>query len=175
MGIQVAAIAKRYMLQMQAQAAKTQGSSRVREGYRADSFEKIFFTKKPAVLSSRFFTFIYSQASFSSILPKNLRLGLGVRICVVRSRDDDFIGVQNYTRELVGPEGSVTVPDGADITQCGYEFYPEGLEHVIRKVAKDFKGDILPKNLRLGLGVRICVVRSTATSPYLRLYAFCHS
>lgn len=57
-------------------------------------------------------------------------------------RDDDFIGVQNYTRELVGPEGSVTVPDGADITQCGYEFYPEGLEHVIRKVAKDFKGDI---------------------------------
>ena len=45
-------------------------------------------------------------------------------------RDDDFIGVQNYTRELVGPEGSVTVPDGADITQCGYEFYPEGLEHV---------------------------------------------
>ncbi len=57
-------------------------------------------------------------------------------------RDDDFIGVQNYTRELVGPEGFVTVPDGADITQCGYEFYPEGLEHVIRKVAKDFKGDI---------------------------------
>lgn len=55
---------------------------------------------------------------------------------------DDFIGVQNYTRELVGPEGSIPVPNGADITQSGYEFYPEGLEHVIRKVAKDYKGDI---------------------------------
>mgnify|MGYP000467756017 FL=1 len=24
-----------------------------------------------------------------------------------------------------------------------YEFYPEALEHVIRKVAKDFKGDLI--------------------------------
>ena len=24
-----------------------------------------------------------------------------------------------------------------------YEFYPEGLEHVIRKVAEDFKGDLI--------------------------------
>lgn len=55
---------------------------------------------------------------------------------------DDFIGVQNYTRELVGPQGSLPVPVGADITQSGYEFYPEGLAHVIKKVAAEYKGDI---------------------------------
>lgn len=34
------------------------------------------------------------------------------------------------------------MPEGADITQSGYEFYPEGLEHIIRKVNAVFKGDI---------------------------------
>ncbi len=57
-------------------------------------------------------------------------------------KDDDFLGVQNYTRELVGSEGSLPVPAGADVSQSGYEFYPEALEHIIRKVAKEFKGDI---------------------------------
>lgn len=56
---------------------------------------------------------------------------------------DDFIGVQNYTRELVGPEGSVTVPAGADVSDMGHEFYPEGLAHIIRKVARDYHGDII--------------------------------
>lgn len=56
---------------------------------------------------------------------------------------DDFIGVQNYTRELVGPEGSVNVPAGADVSDMGHEFYPEALAHVIRKVAKDYHGDII--------------------------------
>ena len=49
-------------------------------------------------------------------------------------RDDDFFGVQNYTRTLMGPEGSLPVPDGAETTQMGYEFYPQALGHVIRTV-----------------------------------------
>ena len=56
---------------------------------------------------------------------------------------DDFIGVQNYTRELVGPEGSITAPVGADVTDMGHEFYPEALAHIIRKVASDYHGDII--------------------------------
>ena len=51
-------------------------------------------------------------------------------------RDDDFFGVQNYTRTLMGPEGSLPVPDGAETTQMGYEFYPQALGHVIRTVHK---------------------------------------
>lgn len=56
---------------------------------------------------------------------------------------DDFLGVQNYTRTLVGSEGDLPVPAGAETTQAGYEFYPEALEHVIRAVAQGFKGNLL--------------------------------
>ena len=51
-------------------------------------------------------------------------------------KDDDFFGVQNYTRTLMGPEGSLPVPDGAETTQMGYEFYPQALGHVLRTVHK---------------------------------------
>ena len=56
-------------------------------------------------------------------------------------KDDDFLGVQNYTRSLIGADGQLPNPDGAELTQMNYEFYPEALEHVLRKVAKDFHGD----------------------------------
>ena len=55
---------------------------------------------------------------------------------------DDFLGVQNYTRTLYGPQGQLPAPEGAELTQMDYEFYPEGLEHVIRKVHEGFKGDL---------------------------------
>ncbi len=51
-------------------------------------------------------------------------------------KDDDFFGVQNYTRTLYGPEGSLPVPEGNERTAMGYEFYPEALAHVIRTVHK---------------------------------------
>ena len=57
-------------------------------------------------------------------------------------QDDDFLGVQNYTRSLIGADGQLPNPDGAELTQMNYEFYPEALEHVLRKVAKDFHGDL---------------------------------
>lgn len=58
-------------------------------------------------------------------------------------RDDDFLGVQNYTRTLVGAQTDLPVPEGAERTQMGYEYYPEALEHVLRAVAKDFSGDLI--------------------------------
>ena len=58
-------------------------------------------------------------------------------------QDDDFLGVQNYTRTEYGPQGQMPCPEGAELTQMEYEFYPEALEHVIRKVHEDFKGDLI--------------------------------
>ena len=58
-------------------------------------------------------------------------------------RDDDFLGVQSYTRTLYGPQGQLPAPEGAELTQMDYEFYPEALEHVIRKVHDDFKGNLI--------------------------------
>lgn len=55
---------------------------------------------------------------------------------------DDFIGIQNYTRKIIGPDGDQPVPAGAETTQMGYEFYPEALEKVLRRVAQSYKGEL---------------------------------
>jgi beta-glucosidase len=50
--------------------------------------------------------------------------------------EDDFFGLQNYTREVYGPNGQVQPDEKAELTQMGYEYYPEGLANVIRKAAE---------------------------------------
>ncbi|MDO4848342.1 MAG: family 1 glycosylhydrolase [Coriobacteriia bacterium] len=55
---------------------------------------------------------------------------------------DDFLGVQNYARAIAGPDGDLPVPEGAEVTQAGYEYYPQALEHVLRKVAQGFEGTL---------------------------------
>lgn len=56
---------------------------------------------------------------------------------------DDFFGVQNYTRTVFGPDGELPPAQGAELTQMGYEFYPRGLEHVIRRVHEAFPGQLV--------------------------------
>ena len=52
-------------------------------------------------------------------------------------KKDDFFGVQNYTRSQYGKDGIIPVPAGAELTQMNYEYYPQALEHVIRKVRQE--------------------------------------
>ena len=54
-------------------------------------------------------------------------------------KEDDFFGLQNYTRSIIGPDGIQPVPQGAETTQMDYEFYPQALEHVIRRANEEFK------------------------------------
>ena len=49
------------------------------------------------------------------------------------ARGDDFMGVQTYSRDRVGPEGIVPPPEGAELTLMGYEFWPEALEATLRE------------------------------------------
>jgi beta-glucosidase len=49
------------------------------------------------------------------------------------ARDDDFLGVQTYTRERVGPHGLLGPEPGVPTTIMGYEFWPEALEATIRR------------------------------------------
>jgi beta-glucosidase len=51
-------------------------------------------------------------------------------------RGDDFVGVQTYTRVRFGANGLLAPPEGAELTQMGYEFYPEALEATIRTAAR---------------------------------------
>jgi len=55
------------------------------------------------------------------------------------ARKDDFIGVQTYTRARVGRDGDLPPEPGAELTQMGYEFYPEALEQTIRYAASRAK------------------------------------
>jgi len=51
------------------------------------------------------------------------------------TREDDFIGVQTYSRDRTGPNGMVPPDEGARRTLMGYEFWPEALEATIRYAA----------------------------------------
>ena len=52
------------------------------------------------------------------------------------AKGDDFVGVQTYTRVRFGETGVLPPPEGSEVTQMGYEFYPEALEATIRQAAK---------------------------------------
>ncbi len=51
------------------------------------------------------------------------------------AREDDFTGVQTYTRTRYGPQGILDNEEGVEQTQLGYEFWPEALGATIRYAA----------------------------------------
>lgn len=55
---------------------------------------------------------------------------------LVVSREDDFVGVQTYTRETLGPEGRVPVPEDAPTFQTGWEMYPQALGNSVRLASR---------------------------------------
>jgi beta-glucosidase len=50
-------------------------------------------------------------------------------------RGNDFVGVQTYSRHRIGPNGPLPSEEGVELTQMGYEFWPESLEATIREAA----------------------------------------
>ncbi len=95
---------------------------------------------------------------------------------------DDFLGVQNYTRTVLDENGAVAPAPDAEKTQMDYEFYPEGLAHVLRRVAADFPGALLVTEngvaatddtrraayIREALaGVRACIAEGLPVKGYL--------
>jgi beta-glucosidase len=48
---------------------------------------------------------------------------------------DDFIGVQCYSRLHFGPEGEAPNDPEVPVTQMGYEYWPQGVEHCARRAA----------------------------------------
>ena len=186
MGLQLAAIARRFTL-MAEQAAKNAKSAEgtVQVGmnfekmmenmkYAAAENAQVFGTPQPQIfVSSRTaegdrLVFRAHQAAKEAIkaLYPNIRVGITLSMHDCQAlpggerfaeaawdeefrhylpyiQDDDFLGVQNYTRTQYGPEGQLPCPAGAELTQMDYEFYPEALEHVLRKVREDFKGDLI--------------------------------
>ena len=46
---------------------------------------------------------------------------------------DDFLGVQVYSRMLIGPNGWAGYEDGVPVLDMGYEFYPASLGNCLRR------------------------------------------
>lgn len=200
MGIQVAAIAKRYMQQMMAaqaaalvQNATAQGVTakkdsadgtvqvginlaKMMEGEKATAEEnkKIFGVEKVENFTSMrtpngdLIIMRAHEAARHAIkeLYPDIKVGLTLSLHDIQTAEggteaaakewadefthylpyiagDDFLGVQNYTRSVIGAGGQLPIPEDAEVTQMNYEFYPEALEHVIRRVAEDFKGELI--------------------------------
>ena len=190
MGLQLAAISKRYML-MAEQAKKAaasgarQAEGKVQVGM---NFEKMMENMKFAAMeNAQVFgtpqpqTFVSARTPAGDILVMrahlaareaikarcpHIRVGLTLSLHDLQSQPggeafaeaaweeefrhylpyiegDDFLGVQNYTRTVYGPAGQLPAPQGAELTQMEYEFYPQALAHVLRQVHRDYPGDLI--------------------------------
>ena len=48
---------------------------------------------------------------------------------------DDFIGVQCYERNVLGPTGPIEPPPGTRLTQMGYQWWPQVVDYTVRRAA----------------------------------------
>ena len=58
-------------------------------------------------------------------------------------REDDFLGVQNYSRKIVDENGAREPAEDAPLTQMGYEDYPRSIGNVLVRVARHFPGELM--------------------------------
>lgn len=180
MGLQIAAISRRYLMMMQKSQEKARSSaeSAVQVGINLEANPMMERMKKQAAENIQVFgtpqpqTFVSgrtengdslvmrahqaARAAMKAVKPE-LQIGITLSLHDIQAvdggeeaarkewneeflhylpyiREDDFFGVQNYTRTIMGPEGSRPAPEGAETTQMGYEFYPQALANVLRAV-----------------------------------------
>lgn len=57
------------------------------------------------------------------------------------ARDDDWVGVQSYTRTRIGADGPIPAPEDAERTLTQWEYYPAAVGHALRHTA-DIVGDV---------------------------------
>jgi len=85
----------------------------------------------------------------------------------IREGNDDFVGVQTYSRSRFGPDGPIGPEDGVPLTQMGYEYYPQALGSTIRYAAeKTGKPVIVTEN---GIGTSL----DSERSEYFRVALQC--
>lgn len=185
MGLQLAAIAKRYMKQMLLPKKKSETDGKAQVGINLKQMlanQKIAAAENVEVFGTeKLHTFVSQRTEEGDLLIMrahaaardamkamcpHLKIGLSLSLHDIQAekggaknaakewhsefghylpyiKDDDYLGVQNYTRTRIGPFGQLGMPDGAELTQMNYEFYPEALANVIRAVAREFTGDLI--------------------------------
>jgi beta-glucosidase len=81
---------------------------------------------------------------------------------------DDFLGVQTYSRQLIGPNGWAGYEDGVPVLDMGYEFYPASLGNCLRRAWSYTRGAVPLSVTENGIGTtdddqRIDYVRQALT------------
>ena len=78
----------------------------------------------------------------------------------------DYVGVQTYGRSLIGKDGPLPPPAGAELTQMGEEFYPHALANTIRYAAA---ATVNPcTSLKMASRPRMMCVASRTSKPRCR-------
>ncbi|WP_245531418.1 glycoside hydrolase family 1 protein [Asticcacaulis biprosthecium] len=72
------------------------------------------------------------QAVGDSVQRDRKRAALYTSWLEAAKQHGDFLGVQTYGRTRLDANGIMPVPEGAELTQMGEEFYPQALEQTIR-------------------------------------------
>jgi beta-glucosidase len=55
---------------------------------------------------------------------------------------DDFLGIQTYSRQRIGPDGALPPEAGVQVLPMGYEYWPDALEATIRRAWDYTRGDV---------------------------------
>jgi beta-glucosidase len=58
------------------------------------------------------------------------------------TKGDDFLGVQTYSRQLIGPNGWAGYEEGVPVLDMGYEFYPASLGNCVRRAWEYTQGSV---------------------------------
>jgi beta-glucosidase len=72
-------------------------------------------------------------------------------------KNDDFLGIQCYTRKIIDAGGTVQ-SDDAPKTQMGYENYPQAIANAVRTVSKDFSGELIVTENGIATSDDVCRV-----------------
>ncbi len=64
-------------------------------------------------------------------------------VFLAAAKGDDFVGVQAYLRTVIGADGPLPIPDDAERTLTGWEYYPPALGEAVRHT-REIVGDGTP-------------------------------
>jgi beta-glucosidase len=106
-----------------AEATMLRAHARARDILRAKTSAKVGWTV--AVQS------LVAREGYEESLPRYQRVWEDAYL--EAARDDDWLGVQAYTSQLVGPEGLEGAPAGAELTQTGWAYRPDALGIALRR------------------------------------------
>lgn len=90
------------------------------------------YNKKSLIdrISAKVFGYLFQDAVSDSMYKGKLRFPIGLTAPVRKARFYEFIGINYYTRDIM-KGAKLTVREGAQTNDLGWEIYPEGLRRLI--------------------------------------------